>query len=277
MQNKLREEKMKLTKELLKVLNSDKVLMTKSEWKNLQKRAIESVDKKDSEQNIFLIFGYGIPKNILKDENYNFYLKMVFNKIYDLSTKKGITKPKIICSGGRTDMFKPYKRTEADEMIRSLKKISKKSFVKNVTKDWKFISENKSLSTLENFINCKKIIKAKKEQQINIYVFCEQTRKWRIGIISEKVFGESKYNLQVIPIDFDTSSNRYIDFEFLMEKEVAELKHSLWALENEDNMTKHHKIFQEKINYIRDAGPKVQAETIRKWWEEKINKFKNKI
>jgi hypothetical protein len=35
-------------------------------------------------KNIFLILGHGIPKNILKDENCNFYLKMVFNKIYDV-------------------------------------------------------------------------------------------------------------------------------------------------------------------------------------------------
>ena len=51
-------------------------------------------------KNIFLVFGYGIPKNILKDENYNFYLKMVFNKIYDLATKNDIKNPVIIVTEG---------------------------------------------------------------------------------------------------------------------------------------------------------------------------------
>lgn len=42
---------------------------------------------------IFLILGYGIPKNIFKDKNYNFYLKTVFNKVYDLVTKNKIKAP----------------------------------------------------------------------------------------------------------------------------------------------------------------------------------------
>lgn len=87
--------------------------------------------------NIFLVFGYGVPKNILKDENYNFYLKIVFNKIYDLVVKNKIYKPITICCGGETDMFKPYKRTEADEMIKLFKTlIEERPFLKSTTKSW---------------------------------------------------------------------------------------------------------------------------------------------
>lgn len=90
-------------------------------------------------KNIFLVFGYGIPKDILKDENYNFYLKMVFNQIYNLVIEKNIDNPVIICSGGKTDMYKPYKRTESTEMTKLFKSIAKRPFLKQVTKDWLFI------------------------------------------------------------------------------------------------------------------------------------------
>ena len=110
-------------------------------------------------KNVIIIFGYGIPKNILKDENYNFYLKMIFNKIYDLSTKKSIDdNPIIICSGGKTDIYKPYHRSEAEEMIKFFKAFTKKPYLKEITKKWNFVAEKTSLSTLENFLNTKKIL-----------------------------------------------------------------------------------------------------------------------
>ena len=104
--------------------------------------------------NIFLVFGYGIPKNILKDENYNFYLKTVFNKIYGVVTKDTYTKPLIIFCGGKTDIFKPYKRNEAEEMRKFFTAmINQRPFLKSITKNWLFIVEKESLSTLENLIN----------------------------------------------------------------------------------------------------------------------------
>src|SRR3989339_708577 len=128
-------------------------------------------------KNIFLVFGYGIPKNILKDENYNFYLKMVFNQIYELVIKNGINDPIIICSGGKTDIYKPYKRTEGAEMVKLIKSIAKRPFLKQVTKDWLFIPEKTSLSTLENFLNCKAILKKRGIQNTNLSIFCEKTRE----------------------------------------------------------------------------------------------------
>jgi hypothetical protein len=223
-------------------------------------------------RNIFLVFGYGIPKNILKDENYNFYLKMVFNRIYDLVIKKDIKNPIIICSGGKTDMFKPYKRTEAEEMIKLLKKLARRPFLKFVTKIWLFIPEKKSLSTLENFLNCKALLKKRRIQKANLYIFCEQTREKRIKTVGRKIF-DKNYNFQVIPIDFDISSNRYIDPEFLVKKEKAELKHSLWALEKPENLKKHHKLFQEKIDYLREAGPDVHVNAVKKWWKKKLKEI----
>jgi hypothetical protein len=226
-------------------------------------------------KNVFLVFGYGIPEDIHKDENYNFYLKMVFNKIYDFAIKQNINNPIIICSGGKTDMFKPYKRTEAEEMIKLLKKLAIRPFLKTFTKDWLFLPEKKSLSTLVNFINCKVLLKDKKINKANLYVFCEQTREKRIKAVGKKIF-DKNYNFQVVPIDFDVSSNRYINPEFLVKKERAELKHSLWALESSENLKKHHELFQEKIDYLRKAGSDVHVEAVKEWWKKKLKEIEEK-
>ncbi|MBU1778094.1 hypothetical protein KJ992_00305 [Patescibacteria group bacterium] len=223
--------------------------------------------------NIFLIFGYGIPKNILKDENYNFYLKMVFNRIYDIIVKTKVRKPLVICSGGKTDIFKPYNRTEAEEIIKFLKKLRNKPFLKLLTKNWLFIAEKKSLSTLENFLNCRKIIKKRNIKKANFFIFCEQTRKNRIKILAKKML-DKNYNFQVISIDFDVSKNRYLPINYLAKKEKVELEHSLWALQNSENLKKHHKIFEEKIDYLRKAGPKAHVEAVKNWWDQKLSELK---
>ncbi|NQU83391.1 MAG: hypothetical protein HQ536_01640 [Parcubacteria group bacterium] len=225
-------------------------------------------------KNVFLVFGYGIPRNILKDENYNFYLKMVFNRVYNIVLKNKINNPLIICSGEKTDMVRPYKRTEAEEMVRLFKHINKKPFLKDITRNWLFVPEKKSLSTLENFLNCKQLIEKRKIKKANFYIFCEQTREKRIKILAKKILNKN-YNFKVIPIDFDISTNRYLSPKFLAKKEGAELKHSLWVLQSPENLKKHHKVFADKIKYFRKAGPNVHVDTIKEWWEQKLKELKN--
>lgn len=225
--------------------------------------------------NIFLVFGYGIPENILKDENYNFYLKMVFNKIYDLVNRNNQTRPIIICCGGKTDMIKPYQRKEADEIIKFFKEIIKqKPFLKSITKKWLFIPENKSISTLENLLNSNKIIQRRKVKNANLFIFSEQTREKRIKVLAKKIL-DKNYNYLVVPIDFDGSANRYLSPEFITKKENVELRHSLWALQGPQNLKKHHEVFVDKIEYLRKAGPEVHAETVKRWWEQKLKELKN--
>lgn len=225
--------------------------------------------------NIFLVFGYGIPKDILKDENYNFYLKTVFNKIYDASVKNKSAKSLIICCGGETDVIKPYKRNEADEMIKFFAAlIKKRSFLDPVIKNWIFVSEKKSLSTLENLINSKKIIGRRKTGKADFFIFCEQTREKRIKVLAKKVLGKN-CNFQIIPVDFDISSNRYLPSGFLEKKERLELKHSLWALRSPENLEKYHKVFAEKMEYLRKAGPKAHVRAVKKWWEQKLEELKS--
>ncbi len=220
--------------------------------------------------NIFLILGYGVPKNILKDENYNFYLKTAFNKIYDIVAKNKIDKPIIIACGGPTDILKPYKRTEAEKMIKLFDAIIKKRpSLKPITKNWLFIPEKKSLSTLENLLNSKKIIQKRKIKKAGLFVFCEQTREKRIKILVKKIFDKNYISL-VMPIDFDMSVNRYLPAEYLNKKEKAELKHSLWVLGNPKNLKKHHKIFGEKMEYFRKAGHKTHVNAVKEWWDENL-------
>ena len=224
--------------------------------------------------NVFLVFGYGVPKDILKDENYNLYLKTVFNKIYDFVVKSKAAKPLIIFCGGETDMFRPYKRNEADEMIKFFRALLKqRPFLKNLTKNWAFVSENKSLSTLENLLNSKKIILGRKVKKADVFIFSEQTREKRINILAKKIFHKN-YRIQIMPVDFDVSKNRYLPNDFLEKKEKLELDHSLWALKSPKNLKKHHRLFEEKMEYLRKAGPKVHTNAMKKWWIQKLKEVK---
>lgn len=222
--------------------------------------------------NVFLVFGYGIPKDIMKDENYAVYLRLVFNTIYDLMAKKRFSeRVTIIFSGGKTDLYKPFNRTEAEEMIKLFKQFSARPLVKNITKNWALLAEKRSLSTLENFLYCKEMLVQKKFKTKKIHIFCEQTRTLRIKKLSKKIF--EKYGVKVIPIDFDTSEHRYLDPAFLAQKEKTELKHSLWALKNHFNLEKHHKVFKEKLALLKKVKPEDRQKALKKWWEDKLNAF----
>lgn len=224
-------------------------------------------------KNIYLVLGYGIPTNIYKDENYNFYLKTVFNKIFDNVTREKINKPLIFFCGGKTDLFRPYKRTEATEMIKFFKLFIKRHLIlKSITKDWIFIAENKSLSTLENLVYSKEVLDDYKIRKISLVIFCEQTRAKRVEIISRRVF-KKNFPVKVVPIDFDVSDNRYLQKNFINKKEKSELNHSLWALQIAENMKKHHEVFVEKIEYMKKVKSKEQVSAMRQWWEQKLKEM----
>ena len=126
-----------------------------------------------------------------------------------------------------------------------------------------FALEKESLSTLENLLNGEKIILKQKIKNANLFIFCEQTREKRIEILAKKIFYKN-HHFQIFPIDFDMSANRYLSLAFLDKKEQAELKHSLRVLKSPENLEKHHKIFEEKIEYLRKQGPKIHTEAVKK-------------
>lgn len=216
---------------------------------------------------IYLVFGYGIPKNILKDENMRTYVRIVFNIVYQRECGR---KAAIIFCGGKTDCYKPYRRTEANELIRLFRTFSQRSFVKRATARWKLVPERRSLSTLENIINAKAIIGQKKLGSTRPHMFCEKTREHRVRAVAKQVFRKEP---DVIAIDFDTSPNRYLDIRTLARKEHEELQHSLWALKSPQNLREHHELFQQKIAYFRRVGPRNHTQAIQTWWRQKLQEL----
>lgn len=222
-------------------------------------------------KNIFIIPGYGIPKNIFKDEPYKRYLGLVFNHIYQICLDKKEFKPLIIFCGGNTDIFKPYKRTEALEMKKLFLSLTRRNFVKEFTKNWQYQLENKSLSTTENLLEAQKIISKIKSIK-DIYIFVEFTRKKKIKIFAKEIF---KNNLNIIALDFDLSINRYREPEFIKRKEVMDIKFGLMMIKDKKFLIKHRKILTEKIFYFRKMGQKKHQEAVNIWWQEKLKELKN--
>ncbi len=216
----------------------------------------------------FIVVGYGIPKDILQDQNYDFYLRTIFNKIFDICSISGNWNPVILFSGGKTDMWKPYRRIEAQEMKKAFLSLMQRPAVKAQTKGWKIVLEPKSLSTLDNFLYAKEVLDQKQLYPKKIAVFCEQTRAARVKVLARTFFKRA----DVHPIDFDQSANRYLDPKKLQRLAKEALKFDLWALESAEHLAKHQALFKEKIQFLRDAGPDAHVEAVRQWWEKQLEK-----
>ena len=224
---------------------------------------------------VFIILGYGVPENILEDKNYNFYLRTAYNKIFSLAREKKDKKPVIILSGGKTDLWPPYKRSEGGEMMRLFNDLKKRPFVQEEVKNWRVYAETTAISTLENLVNSKKLLKKKKIDTKIVYVFCEQTREKRIKVLAKNILGK---NIQVMPIDFDNSSNRYLDEKFIQVKEKEELKLGLWALKSQKNLEKCHKLYLEKFKYFREAKKSGKnTNFIKEFWQTRQKELINNI
>lgn len=224
-------------------------------------------------QQVHLIFGYGIPDNIFVDENYLRYLSTACNQIFDVTcTAESSEPPAIICSGGPTDMVPPYSRTEATEMLPLFTSIANRPCMQASTKDWQYIAEDTSISTLENIIYCNDIVNSTYTAPVQLYIYCEYTRRNRIRTLAEHICSTAKH-IHIVPIDFDMSPSRYLDRDFISKKEAAELKHALWALESESNMIHHHALFQEKLAYLRSLEPEAHIDAMTIWWREKFEKY----
>jgi len=220
-------------------------------------------------KNIFVILGYGIPKDILRDEPSRRYLGLVFNSVYKISLEKGDKKSIIVFTGGNSDIFKPFKRTEATEIKKLFLAFANRPFVKNYTKNWCYKIEARSLSTLENIINVNEVVKKIKGPK-RVYVFCEFTRAEKVKIFTRRII---KNNFQIIPIDFDLSLNRYLSPDFIHKKESVDIKLGIKALRNKKFYSKYKDIFKERIEFLRKAGTKHHREAVKKWWESKLQEL----
>lgn len=215
---------------------------------------------------IFIILGYGIPKDIFQDMEYRSYLNAAFNGIFEYSRGHEDAPIRIIFCGGKTDMRAPYRRSEAGEMKRYFESLRKREFLKNQIKGWTLLMDTASLSTMENIRNAKGIAEKKKSGAVSISIFCEYTREGRIKKLADKIFGKG-VKAEILPIDFSVSENRYLPKEYILEKEKNALKFDFWALESEKNFKAYHKNFSDKFKFLRSYGPERHQEAIRIWWK----------
>lgn len=211
----------------------------------------------------FIICGYGIPEDIHKDQNYLTYLHVVFNRIYTEAKNEPAL---IIPCGGPTSCAPPYLGTEAEKIGEYLQELMDRDVLNGATRAWQIILENTSLSSLENFLFAKHIIKENGGDQI--IAFCEATRVVRNQEIADGLFGKGK--VLVEGVDFDISKNRYLPEDLLRKKEEAEREYAIWALESEENLAKHHRIFEEKFQKIRawEAQGISHVDSVTRWYKE---------
>ncbi len=214
----------------------------------------------------YLILGYGIPKKMESDDNYRRYLGVVFNAIFDQTQNSTVSSVIMFC-GGMTDMVRPYKRSEAAEMMGFFKTFADRDACRKTTKSWNYLLEKKSLSTLENLVYAKQILDAKKIDASTLTIFCEETRCKRVKRLAKKIFGKAN----VVSVDFDVSVNRYLDPAFIEKREKAVTEFEGWALTSPENLKEFRKMFVKKMAFLRKAGPGNQVKALEEWWHKELD------
>lgn len=219
-----------------------------------------------------LVSGYGVPKNILKDGNYEIYLRTVFNRLVELCQVEHLKTLAIVFTGGKTDMFKPYQRSEAEEMIKAFRVLMERPSVKHLVGGWKLIAEARALSSLDNALYAKELCD-KRGLALPLVIFAEQTRVERVKRITKTVFGKKT---KVQPIDFDQSANRYVSTDLLEKREHEGMKLDAWALKSQENLKRHRALYKQKIAFLRGEGPAQHVEALQTWWNQQIEQLNEK-
>lgn len=212
-----------------------------------------------------IINGYGVPKDIMTDLSYHAYLIQIFNFLWENFRSSDLL---IIPCGGLTDMFPPYKRTEAGEITKWLKyKINKL----RLSKKWRLQPIATELTALENMLACKKRIK-----NAPLLYFCEKTRERKMRILAKKIFGNKT---KIIGVEFDGSAPRY-QTPGRKTLEERDLKYSLLGLANPIWRKMLQQAAIDKINILRKTPEKIRAVEIdkitRRIRDDYYKIFKNK-
>lgn len=194
-----------------------------------------------------IINGYGVPKNIATDKNYNRYLKEVFSYLLEHFGGKPLI---VVPCGGPTDFYPPYRRTEAGEMARWLEpRITKHK----LAKQWKLNPIATEVSAIENMLACRGIYK----RHHPLY-FCEQSREKKMRILAKKIFGAKA---TVVPIDFDRSPAQF-DTKTRKALEKEDLEYSLRALRDQRWRRTLNAANWEKIRILRSLPQKQRAHAV---------------
>ena len=209
-------------------------------------------------KHVYVIPGTGVPKDIRTDRNYQLFLRQVFNRIFDDTTKRRIINPVVIFSGGHTDCWPPYRRSEAAEMAKLFKTFMAGSVVKKYTRQWRLRLENKSLSSLENHLFVKRLIGPRPAA---ITWFAEMTRIGRHAMFGQRIFGR---RFRSVGVDYDISDNRY-RLDMNKEWEKIYCAYDLWALRSPTNLRAHHKYHVDRHKFLRSYPPSQHVEAVHQW------------
>lgn len=197
-------------------------------------------------QFVALIPGYGVPKDILTDKNYATYLAPCFNMLFDTFRD---TQGTIVVSGGRTDVFPPYRRTEAGEMKRWLvAQIALARKASGMRLPWKIALDTRALTSVENVINFKPFV----SRDATTIIFGDKTRMARLKKFFRAV--APRHPFTAVPIDFDMSTNRY-RLDHLEKRESTDLKFGLEAITNPKVRNIRREFAQKKLKMMREIGP----------------------
>jgi hypothetical protein len=209
-------------------------------------------------KHVYAIPGTGVPKNIRTDLNYQLLLRQAFNRIFDDTTKRKIVDPVIIFSGGQTDCWPPYKRSEAAEMAKLFKTLMAGSAVRKYTRQWRLRLEDRSLSSLENHLFVKRLVGSR---PADITWFAEITRVGRHTLLGRRIFGR---RFRTVGIDYDVSANRY-RLGMIDEREKMHRAYDLWALRSPANQRAHHHYYVERRIFLRSFSPSQHVEAVHQW------------
>ncbi len=226
--------------------------------------------------NVYVVLGYGVPKDIMTDGNYVRYLGAVFNRVWDENfPRPGEKWPVIVFSGGPTDMEKPYSRTEAGEMSRYFRPMMDRVATFG-HEPCVVLLEEGPLSALDGLLAADCDMKSSFPGDIpEVTVFCEWTRRDYIATIANRLFCNGSWWNQprVCGIDFDQSANRYRDPRFLAQRNVSALQFDLWALKSPENLQAHHVLHVQRLAYLRAEQEKgtPHPDAIHQWWQENLD------
>lgn len=219
---------------------------------------------------IYILCGYGLPKDISTDANYQTYLHIAFNHVFSHSANQPAA---IIPCGGPTSCEPGHDGTEAEKMADYLQQMMQRDELIGPTQQWQIILENTSLSSLENQLFARDVM-----QRNNIAgpitVFCDATRAKRIGIITKKIHAPNP--VTIVPIDFDVSLNRYANLEAIAEKEAFGIKENLWTLEDPERIKHHHQLFEEKFAFLRKRQSEglSHVDAVAEWFTKSEKRLK---
>lgn len=213
---------------------------------------------------IFIVPGYHLPKSIESDEVYIKYFSYVCEEINKLC--KDRDKITVLLSGGNIDMDKPFNRILSQEMKKPFDVVAKKFNINCTT-----LTEEKSLSSIENLIYSKNIID-KINGDKEIYIFSDLQRSERTKITTDIIF--NKYEL--LTIDLGSKEEKQ-NQEIVNKKENLAIKLSLWALKNNENLEEFKNVYIDKFKLLRNVSLENRKEAEINWWKNMILKYQNKL